>query len=117
MLPQGFSFLYFFFPKLTSSFHPGLPGSAFGPHLVSTSPFPPEEEVFSISIERERRGGPILWHLDDAVGEKMKEDGSVFAFPNSPPPEQPVDNTIAVKGPATPPPMVFNVFSFWLILP
>ena len=114
MLPQGFSFLYFFFPKLTSSFHPGLPGSAFGPHLVSTSPFPPEEEVFSISIERERRGGPILWHLDGAlVGEKMKEVGSVFAFPNSPPPEQPVDNTIAVKEPATPPPMVFNVLLFW----
>ena len=72
---------------------------------MSTSPFPPEEEVFSISIERDRRA-PILWQLD-AVEEKiMKEDCSVFVLPNSPPPE-PVDSSI-VEEPATPPPMVIN---------
>jgi len=78
----------------------GLPPSAFGPYLVSSSPFPPEEEVFSISIERERRA-PILWEID-AVEEKMKEDCAAFAFPNSPPPEM-VDSAV-VKEPATPPP-------------
>jgi len=78
----------------------GLPTSAFGPCLVSSSPFPPEEEVFSISIERELRV-PILWQLD-SVEEKMKEDGFVFAFPKSP---ALVDSSI-VKEPATPPPIV-----------
>ena len=69
---------------------------------MSSSPFPPEEEVFSISIEREKRA-PIIWQLD-TVEEKMKEDSSLFVFPNSPPPE-PVDISI-VEEPATPPPMV-----------
>ena len=91
--------------------HPGLPASALGPYLVSRSPFPPEEEVFSISIERERRA-PILWQLD-AVEENMKQDCSVFVLPNSPPPE-PVDSSI-VEEPATPPPMV-TIIS-WYILP
>ena len=93
----------FLLPTVVSSiFHPGLPASAFGPYLVSSSPFPPEEEVFSISIERERRA-PITWQLDN-VEEKMKEDSSLFVFPNSPPPE-PVDTTI-VQEPATPSPKV-----------
>ena len=93
-------------PKLVFSvFHPGLPPSAFGPYLVSSSPFPPEEEVFSISIERERRA-PILWEID-AVEEKMKEDCAAFAFPNSPPPEM-VDSAV-VKEPATPPPPTVNI--------
>ena len=107
--PSCFAPSRFFFnvqPKLVFSvFHPGLPPSAFGPYLVSSSPFPPEEEVFSISIERERRA-PILWEID-AVEEKMKEDCAAFAFPNSPPPEM-VDSAV-VKEPATPPPPTVNI--------
>ena len=97
--------------EVSSVFHSGLPACAFGPYLVSSSPFPPEEEVFSISIEREKRA-PIIWQLD-AVEEKIKEDSSLFVLPNSPPPE-PVDISI-LEEPATPPPMV-NTLS-WRILP
>ena len=95
--------------------YPGLPASALGPYLVSNSPLQPEEEVFSISIEREKRAPMVCWQLD-SLEEKIKEDSTVFVFPNSPPPE-PVDSSI-VEQPATPPPIVriyfcpnlFNLF-------
>ena len=108
MLPQGISCVR---QNRFSVFCPGLP--TFGPSLVSSSPFPPEEEVFAISIERERRA-PILWQID-SLEEKMKEDGSVFAFQNSPPPE--LEDSSIVEEPATPPPLpMVNILS-WKMSP
>ena len=79
---------------------PGLPVQALGPYTVSSPPLPPEEEVFSISLEKEKRAPS--WQLDFV--EKLKGESLAFLRPKSPPLKLASDEDS--KLPATPKPMV-----------
>ena len=79
---------------------PGLPVQALGPYTVSSPPLLPEEEVFSISLEKEKRAPS--WQLDFV--EKLKGESLAFLRPKSPPLKLASDEDS--KLPATPKPMV-----------
>ena len=79
---------------------PGLPVQALGPYTVSSPPLPPEEEVFSISLEKEKRAPS--WQLDFV--EKLKGESLAFLRPKSPPLK--LASKEDAELPATPKPMV-----------
>ena len=79
---------------------PGLPVQALGPYTVSSPPLPPEEEVFSISLEKEKRAPS--WQLDFV--EKLKGESLAFLRPKSPPLKLASEEDAEL--PATPKPMV-----------
>ena len=80
---------------------PGLPVQALGPYTVSSPPLPPEEEVFSISLEKEKRAPS--WQLDFV--EKLKGESLAFLRPTKSPPLK-VASKEDAELPATPKPMV-----------
>jgi len=89
-----------YFPAPRAILTKGLPVQALGPYTVSSPPLPPEEEVFSISLEKEKRAPS--WQLDFV--EKLKGESLAFLRPQSPPLK--VASKEDAELPATPKPMV-----------